>query len=274
MLIIVTGAEGQLSKSVASILGCKHQVHSFSRKELDITDYHRVNEVITSLRPDIVIHSAAISGIDAAEENPHKAYLVNTYGTRNIAVAAEKVGAGLVYISSAYVFDGQKERYHELDKPRPLNVYGETKLGGEFYVELFHSRYWIIRTSWLYGENFIRTVLNIINSAGGIKVSDKQIGTPTSTTDLAKVIMNMIETKSHGIYHITSQGSCTKRQYYRHIASLLGVDNLEEKIIDAESDSKVCRPTHCVLEQKNAINQGFGILKPWNEALSQFINNS
>lgn len=163
MKVLVTGAGGQLGKEFIAYFTEKGDtLYSFTRKELDVTDATSLNPIMKSLKPDLVLHCAAYTKVDAAEENWKEAYAVNALGTRNIAVASEAIGAKLVYFSTDYVFDGMHARdYHEFDQTNPLNVYGASKLAGEEAVRNFHSRYFIMRTSWLYGgegPNFVRTM--------------------------------------------------------------------------------------------------------------------
>ncbi|SYX85235.1 dTDP-4-dehydrorhamnose reductase [Paenibacillus alvei] len=272
MRVLITGAHGQLSSELIRKLSSEHDVFAYSSKDLDITSWSNTSSVVRDVSPDVVIHSAAITNIDKAEGDPKNAYLVNSYGTRNVAVAAEQCGSSLLYLSSAYVFDGTKAEHGEYDNPRPLNVYGESKLGGELFVRSFHTKYWIVRTSWLYGENFIRSIIDVLNRQQSLKVSPKQIGSPTSVIDLAAFIQGLIRTESYGIYHVTNSGRCNKFEYYREILRLLNVQNIEKRLIKAESLSSVPRPPSCSLGQLSIMFQGFEMLRPWDEALEHFMS--
>lgn len=213
MRVLLTGANGQLGHDLVAILSNQHQVFGVSRQYMDITDLTRVLDVVQTIKPDIVIHAAAYTRVDYAESDQDRAYLVNTYGTRNVTVAAQQTGAKMIYLSTDYVFDGQsKLPYIEYDRVNPLNVYGKSKLAGEELVKTLSDKYFIVRTSWLYGKqgnNFVKTMLKLAENRNEVSVVDDQVGSPTYTKDLAWFLSILSETDKYGIYHASNTGACS-----------------------------------------------------------------
>ncbi|MFB4322081.1 dTDP-4-dehydrorhamnose reductase, partial [Priestia sp. BR_2] len=196
--VLITGANGQLGKELVELFTEKgFEVYGFGRDEMDITNQAQVQEVISTLKPNIVLHSAAHTQVDLAESEPEQAFSINAYGTRNVAVAAEAVGAKLVYVSTDYVFDGTNdEPYNEFSPTSPLGVYGKSKLAGEQFVRDLHSKFFIVRTSWVYGKhgaNFVKTMLKLGKERKELSVVDDQRGCPTYTLDLANAILELVD---------------------------------------------------------------------------------
>jgi dTDP-4-dehydrorhamnose reductase len=236
--IIVTGAGGQLGIDMVSLLKEEgYEVIGFSREELDITNQKLTNEIICNVKPYAIVHCAAYTNVDKAEEDLETAFKVNAYGTRNIAIAAEKVNAKLIYISTDYVFDGTSQQlYHEFSFPNPINVYGESKLAGERFVRDFSSKYFILRTSWVYGKhgnNFVKTMLKLSETQKTLKVVSDQIGCPTFTLDIAESVRLLIETEAYGVHHVTSGGHCS---WYEFAKEIFRIAEKDVKVIPCNTD--------------------------------------
>src|SRR6478735_1026692 len=226
--VLITGANGQLGKELVELFTAKgFEVYGFGRDKMDITNQSQVQEVISTLKPNIVLHSAAHTQVDLAESEPEQAFSINAYGTRNVAVAAEAVGAKLVYVSTDYVFDGTTdEPYNEFSPTSPLGVYGKSKLAGEQFVRDLHSKFFIVRTSWVYGKhgaNFVKTMLKLGEERKELSVVADQIGCPTYTLDLAHAILELVDTQKYGVYHISNSGSCSWYEFAKEIFNISGI---------------------------------------------------
>lgn len=275
--VLVTGARGQLG--IDLVKGLKAQgyaVVGFSREQLNVADLEQVRTVLEQAQPDVVIHAAAYTKVDMAESEPDEAYSVNADGTRNIALVAEDVGAKLVYISTDYVFDGQAiEPYRESDKPSPLNVYGKSKLAGEQVVQEIHSKYFIVRTSWVYGlhgANFVKTMLKLGEERRTLGVVSDQMGSPTYTVDLSRFIGELIADEKYGIYHASNAGSCSWYEFAKAIFTEAGMTDVQVKpIATADFPRPAPRPAFSVMEHGAIHKNGFVDLPPWREALTRFL---
>ncbi|WP_092469925.1 dTDP-4-dehydrorhamnose reductase [Desulfotruncus arcticus] len=280
MKILITGARGQLGCDLEhnffKIEGC--QVVSFGREEMDVTQSTNVQELVAANTPDVVIHSAANTNVDSCELEPDSAYCVNALGSRNIAVASEMVGAKLVYVSTDYVFDGTSQRpYTEFDKTNPISIYGKSKLAGERYVAGFSSKYFIVRTSWLYGEhgnNFVKTMLRLAKEKTELNVVDDQVGSPTYTKDLARFIAVLLRTDLYGIYHATNTGSCSWFQFAETIFQISGLSHIKvNPITTSELNRPAPRPAYSILDHYCIRLEGLPDLRPWEEALHEYLSN-
>lgn len=296
--ILVTGATGQFGSDLVKILSNEYQIIPVSRNNFDITDFEATRRFIIKHEPDIIIHTAAFTNVDACEKEQDKAFKVNGLGTRNIAIAARKIGANMVYISTDYVFDGAKEEsYREYDKPNPINIYGESKLLGEEFVKEQLNSFFIIRTAWLYGttgNNFVKTMLKLAHGRDEIKVVNDQCGTPTYSKDLAKQIEKLIQTEFYGTYHCTSQGSCSWYEFALEIFKAIGYEitepqtqnsepcTLTPKIQDLrpitvkpvsteEFPRPAKRPKNSILENYMLKLQGLDCMPPWEKSLKRFM---
>lgn len=214
MKILITGSKGQLGLELTrQLTGNKeYELILTDREELNIVDIDNVNEVILSNKPDVVINCAAHTAVDLCETDIENAYKINAIGPRNLAIACEKIGAKFVQVSTDYVFDGKGKRpYREDDGTCPNSIYGTSKLMGENFTKEFCSKYFIVRTAWLYGEgnNFVRTMIKLSETNKELNVVNDQFGSPTSTVDLAKAIINLIHTEHYGTYHGTCEGQCS-----------------------------------------------------------------
>ncbi len=244
---------------------------------LDITNTDQVISTITESRPDVVVHGAAYTDVDGCERNTDQAYRVNALGTWNIATACRLCDAAMVYVSTDFVFDGEKAApYTEYDVPNPLGHYGASKLAGEQHVRALCPKHYITRTAWLYGEygkNFPYTILNAAKTRKELTVVADQIGTPTFTVDLAATIRDLVHSPLYGTYHVTNGGSCSWYEFAREILSLAGIDDVEVKPIRAEDwPSPTRRPKYSVLRNYSLELQGKDNLRPWGEALHDFIS--
>lgn len=281
MKVLVTGAAGQLGADVVELLHSQgHEVLGCDRNELDITDQAQCIQVIGQYQPETIIHCAAYTAVDAAETDIDGAYKVNAVGTRNIAVAAEKIGSKLIYISTDYVFDGtSSESYHEYDNTNPQSIYGKSKRAGEVLVQSLSTRYFIVRTSWVYGahgNNFVKTMLRLGQEKPSLKVVHDQKGSPTYTVDLAKFLIQLMETEKYGIYHASNSESCTWFEFTQAIfeeAAELGVAIIAkpEPCTTAEFPRPAHRPANSVMEHLSIRTNDLQDLRPWREGLRQFL---
>ncbi|MGG3581700.1 dTDP-4-dehydrorhamnose reductase [Priestia megaterium] len=276
--VLITGANGQLGKELVELFTEKgFEVYGFGRDKMDITNQVQVQEIIGAVKPDIVIHSAAHTKVDLAESEPDQAFLINAYGTRNVAVAAEAVGAKLVYVSTDYVFDGTTNKpYNEFSPTSPLGVYGKSKLAGEQFVRDLHSKFFIVRTSWVYGKygaNFVKTMLKLGEERKELSVVSDQIGCPTYTLDLANAILELINSEKYGIYHISNSGSCS---WYELAKEIFKEAKMEIKVIPcttAEFPRPAARPAYSVLEHMSIELNQFSSIRSWRKGLSAFIKS-
>ncbi|MFF2018163.1 dTDP-4-dehydrorhamnose reductase [Paenibacillus sp. NPDC058177] len=282
MKVLVTGAAGQLGQDVVLLLQKEgHEVFGCDRKEMDITDLEQTVKVIGDFNPDAVIHCAAYTAVDAAESDVDGAYLINATGSRNVALASEKAGAKLVYISTDYVFEGLgSEPYHEYDNTAPRSIYGKSKRAGENLVQSLSSKYFIVRTAWVYGKygkNFVKTMLKFGQEKPLLKVVDDQKGSPTYTVDLASFVLELIQTEKYGVYHATNSGSCTWYEFtgaiFEDAHDILGLDFTAklEPCTTEEFPLPAPRPHNSVLEHLSIRTNGFEDIRHWREGLRDFL---
>ena len=275
MKILIIGSEGMLGHDLVDILSKENEINTTTIHTLDITDINKTIETVKDYNPDVVVHAAAYTDVDGSESNQDMAYKVNTIGTRNVAVACQETNSSLVYISTDYVFDGTKgSSYYEYDQTNPLSVYGKTKYLGEVYIRDILSKFYITRTSWLYGlngPNFIKTMLNLAKTNKSINVVDDQIGSPTYTVDLAKAIAQIIKKPIYGIYHITNSDHCSWYEYAKEIFKLAQVDVEVKPVSTDEFPRPAPRPKYSVLENYNWKMEGFPKIKSYKEALKEYL---
>jgi dTDP-4-dehydrorhamnose reductase len=275
MRIVVTGANGQLGKDVVKLLGQKYEVHGLIRDQLDITNESQCLQEITDIHPDVVIHCAAYTAVDQAETDADNAYLVNAVGTKNLVSAAEQIGAKFCYISTDYVFDGTvTTAYSEVDKTNPQSIYGKSKRAGEEYVDSLSSKYFIVRTSWvygLYGTNFVKTMLSLAKTRDLLKVVSDQFGSPTYTVDLARFLEQLIQTERYGIYNASNSGVCSWYEFACAIFEESGVNIKVEPCMTEEFLRLAPRPRNSAMEHGAIRANGFEDLRPWREGLRDFL---
>ena len=308
MKVFVTGVAGQLGHNVMNELAKRGYegigtdiapeysgaadgtaVVSMPYVSLDITDADAVDRVICEMKPDVVVHCAAWTAVDLAEDEDKKdkVHAINADGTANIAKACKKTGSKMVYISTDYVFDGQGTTPWKPDCKdyKPLNVYGQSKLDGELAVSSTLDNYFIVRIAWVFGKNgknFIKTMLNVAKTHSTLKVVNDQIGTPTYTFDLARLLVDMIETDKYGYYHVTNEGGYISwydftKEIFRQ-ATLLGrTEYSEDKVTvlpvtTAEYGlSKAARPFNSRLDKSKLVENGFKPLPTWQDAVARYL---
>jgi len=278
MRILVTGANGQLGRELVQLQAPQNmQIFGFSRDEMDITDLAQCRSVIRALRPDAVVHCAAYTKVDQAESEPDEAYRVNAYGARNAVLATEEVGAKFVYVSTDYVFDGRADKpYREYDRTDPQTVYGRSKLAGEQLVQSLSSRYFIVRTSWVYGKygaNFVKTMLKLAEDRDRLKVVHDQVGSPTYTLDLARFLLDLVKTDYYGIYHASNSGTCSWYEFAKAIFEERGLNVEVEPCTTAEFPRPAPRPAYSVLDHGAIRVHGLAPLRSWREALRHYLQN-
>lgn len=276
MKILVTGGSGQLGFDVRRELerrGIRYTAPS--SQEMDITAANAVREQICAYQPDVVIHCAAWTAVDAAEDEPERVFAVNESGTRNIALACREIGAKMLYISTDYVFPGTGTRFYEPDDPTgPVNVYGKSKLAGELAVKELLEKYFIVRTSWVFGEhgnNFVKIMLRMAEARMEISVVCDQTGSPTCTADLAPLLCDMVKTEKYGTYHATNEGVCSWADFAEEIFQLTGKNVRVNRVSTREYPTKAMRPLNSRLSKNCLENAGFRRLPDWQRSLKRFI---
>ncbi|WP_274654026.1 dTDP-4-dehydrorhamnose reductase [Paenibacillus humicola] len=273
--ILVTGANGQLGAEIVRLKAEGLEIRGFRREELDVTNLEQARSVIADYSPNVVIHCAAYTAVDLAESEPDEAFRVNAAGTRNIALAARESGAKLCYISTDYVFDGTGSvPYHETDTTGPRTVYGKSKLAGEQAAAAFHDRFFIVRTSWVYGRygsNFVKTMLKMADERDQLKVVHDQIGSPTYTLDLARFLLELVQTDYYGIYHASNTGICSWYEFAKAIFELSGKTVRLEPCTTADFPRPAPRPAYSVMDHSAIRIHGLTDLRPWREGLEHFL---
>lgn len=281
MKVLVTGSKGQLGYDVIKELcSRRHEALGFDLPELDITDEVAVQAVFDRVKPDAVIHCAAWTAVDAAEEsgNIAKVFAVNEGGTRNLAAACKRTGAKLLYLSTDYVFDGQGSAPWGADESRfaPLNEYGKSKLAGENAVRELLQTYFIVRIAWVFGKNgnnFVKTMLRLSESHDTLRVVCDQVGTPTYTPDLARLLVDMIETDKYGVYHATNEGGFLS--WYDFASAIMQEAGKHTKVIPVTAAeyglSKASRPFNSRLDKSKLKENGFEPLPDWRDALKRYL---
>jgi len=276
MNVLVTGAHGQLGKDLVDLLRLSdYTVFGMGRSELDITTEKTVDKIVSTIKPEVIVHCAAFTQVDKAELEPDTAFLINAMGTRNIAIAAERHQSKLIYISTDYVFDGCSDSpYHEFSPTSPINIYGSSKLAGEKMVQDFHSKFFIVRTSWVFGangNNFVKTMLKLSKEKEQLKVVNDQFGCPTYTVDLSKCILQLMETNKFGIYHVSNAGSCSWFEFAQEIFKQTNHSINLEPCTTGEFPSLATRPKYSVLDHMGLRINDFDPMPNWREALSHFF---
>ena len=273
MKIFITGGEGQLGRALANVLSGE-ELHLGRHGSDDVTD-PKIAWRIRDFHPDVVIHAAAMTDVDACELKPDQASRVNEQGTRNVAAGAQAAGALLVYVSTDYVFDGAKQTpYRETDATNPINVYGQSKLGGERVAEEL-DRWLIVRTSWVYGEgrkNFVTNVLEWARSQPTLRLVKDKVGSPTYARDLAEAIRHLIRTNSvRKVVHASGEGACTWVEYGREILKIAGLEKEIVPIAFDELGRPAHRPAYSALSTEALVKEGYS-MRPWEAALEDFLS--
>lgn len=297
--ILITGAEGQLGSELVEVLSKDYNVTAVDKKDFDISEFKAVQNCLTGPRPDIIIHSAAFTDVDACEKEKSTAFRINGIGTRNLAIMAKRLNAKFFYISTDYVFNGEKEDvYFEYDSPDPKTIYGLSKLLGENFVKEQLNKFFILRIAWLYGKNgknFVKKMLDLAKTKKEIKIVNDQSGSPTWTIDIIRQIKKLMTTDFYGTYHCTSQGSCTWFEFALEIFKQIGYEEKNKgsksliletknqkneaensitlkKITSREFKTDARRPKNSVLENYMLRIQNLDIMPHWKESLTTFID--
>ena len=281
----VTGVGGQLGYDVINELheAIGSDITESADIQLDITDKTAVERVLTEIKPDAVIHCAAWTAVDAAEdeENKEKVYAVNVTGTRNIAEVCKQLDCKMIYISTDYVFDGQGTEPWQADCKdyAPLNYYGQTKLDGELAVAELLDKFFIVRIAWVFGlngKNFIKTMINVGKKYDTVRVVNDQIGTPTYTYDLARLVVDMVETEKYGYYHATNEGGYIS--WYDFCCEFYKQYGLTTKVIPVTTEeyglSKAARPFNSRLDKSKLKEMGFEPLPTWQDAVKRYLEKA
>jgi dTDP-4-dehydrorhamnose reductase len=282
--LLVIGAKGMLGRDLVEVLRFSFrtdqgwEVLGWDIDEIDIQEENSTVTKIEGIQPGIVINVAAYTDVDGCEPNEEKAFLVNAEGMRHVALGASKCGAKVVYLSTDYVFDGEKkEPYLEDDPPHPLNVYGRSKLKGEQYVQELVEDSLIVRSQWLYGrhgKNFVNTILREAKERRVLSIVDDQIGSPTYTVDLATAVSALIQRRARGIFHVVNSDSCTWFAFGQAILKLSGM--IEVKVIPISSKElgrPAARPLYSVLSTQKLKSEISMTLRPWSQALREYIKS-
>ncbi len=278
--ILVIGAKGMLGRDLIAVLHAdlpNDEVAGWDIEEIDIRKEEETVTKIEKLRPDIVVHLAAYTDVDGCELDEGKAFAVNAEGTGHVALAVSRCRAKMVYLSTDYVFDGNKrEPYLESDSPHPLNVYGCSKLRGEQYVQARAKEALIIRTQWLYGRygrNFVTSILRQAKEKKALSIVNDQIGSPTYTADLSKAISVLIQCNARGIFHVANSDLCTWYAFGQTILKLSGMDKVEVVPISSkELGRPAVRPSYSVFNCQKLKRETGLALRPWSEALVDYLN--
>jgi len=276
MKIFVTGVRGQLGYDVVNELTKRGiEAVGVDIQEMDITDADSVSRVIKEAAPDAVIHCAAYTAVDAAEENEALCRRVNAEGTRNIANVCRELDVKMIYISTDYVFSGEGERPWEPDDERgPKSVYGQTKYEGELAVQEMLDKYFIVRIAWVFGingKNFVKTMLNLSKNHDTVRVVDDQFGSPTYTYDLARLLVDMVLTEKYGVYHATNEGICSWYDFACAIFREAGIDMKVIPVSTEEYGAKAARPANSRMSKEKLTENGFEKLPHWSDALKRYI---
>ncbi|WP_461206039.1 dTDP-4-dehydrorhamnose reductase [Clostridium sp. DL1XJH146] len=278
MKVLITGANGQLGRELTKQYKEKNNIELILTDvaDLDITDVKTVYEFVNEHKPEVIINCAAHTAVDKCETDVDMAYKINAIGPKNLASAANAIGAEIVQVSTDYVFDGEVDKeLIEFDEVSPQTVYGKTKLEGEKVVMNLNSKHYIVRTAWLYGDgnNFVKTMIKLSETNKLLKVVNDQKGSPTSTVDLARVIISLVENKNYGLFHCTCKGQCTWYDLTKEIFRLKGIDTEVIPCTTDEFPRPAKRPEFSVLRNYMLELTTGDITRSWEEALEGYLEN-
>lgn len=276
MKVLVTGINGQLGYDVVKELDKRGYIPiGVDREKVDLTDLSSINNLIKDSEVDAVIHCAAYTSVDKAEDDKELCEIVNILSVKEIVNTCKELDIPLVYISTDYVFDGTKEgEYIETDLVNPINVYGRTKLMGEAFVKDILDKYFIVRISWVFGENgnnFIDTMLRLSKEHKELNIINDQVGSPTYTKDLAPLLVDMIQTNKYGTYHATNEGFCSWYEFAKEIFKVKNIDIKVNPITTDKYITKAKRPLNSKMSKEKLEQNGFKRLRPWQEALKDYL---
>ncbi len=274
MKILLTGSNGQLGTDFRLVAGAEHEVVAHDL-DLDIADRAAVARRVAEVRPDIVLNAAAYTNVDGAESDELNAYRVNALGPQNLALACQSAGVPMMHVSTDFVFSGEAEEpYTEYDAPDPRGVYGRSKYAGEQHVAGLLNRFYICRTSWLYGvggHNFVKTMLEAGKRRPEVRVVDDQEGSPTYSRDLAYKLLEIMESGAFGVYHLSNEGSITWNRFTRDIFEIAGIKTPVLPVSTRELARPAPRPRYSTMRGLALELQGIAPMRPYREALEQFI---
>ena len=278
MKILVTGVTGQLGYDVVRELKRRgHEAIGAARQDFDLTDEGAAKVFLARVKPEALIHCAAYTAVDKAEDEPELARRVNVDATAVLARMAKMLRAKFMYISTDYVFPGMGTSFYDTDDPKaPRNVYGATKLAGEEVVQDALDEYFIVRTSWVFGKNgknFVRTMLNLADTHDEVQVVDDQTGSPTYTHDLARLLADMIVTDKYGVYHATNEGVCTWAEFAAEIFRQAGRDTHVRPVPTSAYKTRAHRPANSRLSKDCLDEAGFKRLPDWHDALGRYLDD-
>ena len=285
MKVAVLGGNGQLGTDlVRAFAENADEALSLSHADIEIANPDSVRDALGKLQPQVIVNTTAMHHVENCEIDPGKAYAVNALGARSLAAVARDLGAVLIHISTDYVFDGAKgSPYEETDCPRPLNVYGNTKLAGEYFIRCGTERHFVVRSSGLYGKapcrakggrNFVDLMLKLAKDRGEVKVVDNEWVTPTSTQELARQIVVLSRSEAYGLYHATAEGACSWYEFAREIFDITNTAVSLKVAGPNEFPAKVPRPTYSVLENRALKLQGLNVLRTWQDGLREYLGAS
>ena len=279
MRVAILGAGGQLACDLHRVLADR-DLTPLRHADLDVREHNRVRQILGEVRPEVVINTAAFHRVDDCEDEVEKAFAVNTFAVRNLAQVCADLDCTLVQISTDYVFSGEKQTpYTEEDLPKPLNVYGVSKLAGEYFVRNLCPKHYVVLTSGLYGlagssgkgGNFVETMIRLANEDRPIRVVDDQVLTPTYTADVAEALKRLVQTGAYGLYHITNRGECSWYQFANKIFELSGLDPDFGRTTTEAFAARARRPSYSVLAGHGLGLIGLEPLRHWSEALASYI---
>jgi dTDP-4-dehydrorhamnose reductase len=282
MRVVVVGSNGQLGTDIVGAFADDgDEVLPLTHADIEIADGEAAANKLRELQPGVVVNTAAMHNVENCELQPDRAFAVNALGVRNLALTARDIGAVLIHISTDYVFDGCKvSPYEEQDPPRPLSVYGNSKLAGEYFVRTTLDKHFVLRTSAIYGKNpcrakgglnFIQLMLKLAKQRGEVRVVDSEFVTPTPTSDLARQIVVLSRCESYGLYHATAEGACCWFEFAREIFALTGTKVNLKVAGPNEFPAKVPRPKYSVLENRGLKLLGLNTFRPWQEGLRDYL---
>jgi dTDP-4-dehydrorhamnose reductase len=282
--IVVIGGNGQLGSDVVEAFAASAEVNSLTHQDVELSALGSVATCLGAIDPDIVINTAAMHHVENCERDPERAYAINTVGARNLATVTRDIGAVLIHVSTDYVFDGRKSSpYTEADLTLPLNVYGNSKLAGEYFVRIGNEKHIVLRTSALYGRqpcrakggsNFVDLMLRLGRERGEVRVAAGEIVSPTSTRDLSRQIVALSDAGVYGLFHATAEGSCSWHEFACEIFASVG---LPVRCLVAglnEFPAKVLRPAYSVLENARLKQAGLNQFQPWREGLHAYLEQT
>ncbi|MBU3176223.1 dTDP-4-dehydrorhamnose reductase [Clostridium estertheticum] len=276
MKILITGANGQLGRELANQYKEKKGIDLIltRRSDLDISNINEVYSFVNENKPDVIINCAALTAVDKCETEIDMAYKINAIGPKNLAIAANEIGAEIVQVSTDYVFSGNIDKpLTEFDKIDPLTIYGKTKLEGEILVKNHNPKHYIVRTAWLYGDgnNFVKTMINLSKTNTTLKVVNDQKGTPTSTVDLARTIIKLVEQQNYGLFHCTCKGECTWYEFTKEIFRFKGITTMVLPCTTDEFPRPAKRPEYSVLRNYMLELTTGDITRTWQEAIHEYL---